>query len=205
MVPLEDSKAGATSLGASPRGAPVFGSLIHASPARIPAESLRVFGVEAEFGFSFARDLPSRSAAYSESEVLDAVGAVHAAIEIVESRFADWKGPDELSKLADTGGNAGVVFGPGYADWRNVDFAHAAVCLAIDGTEAARAPGANKGLHPLANIAWLANTYAPRYGGIRRGHVVLTGSCTGITIAHPGVTVVVDFGSLGQAMVIFDA
>ena len=187
-----------------PRASLVFASTVYTSPARIPAESLHVFGIEAEFGFSFGRDLPPRSGGYSENEVLDAVAAVHAAIEIVDSRFADWKGVPEAPKLADNGGNAGIVIGPACADWRSADFAHHAVRLFLDGKEAVRAAGSKGGVQPLCGLAWLASMYAPRFGGIRRGQVVMTGSCTGITLAHPGASVVADFGSLGQASVAFE-
>lgn len=187
-----------------PRASLVFASTVYTSPARIPAESVHVFGIEAEFGFSFGRDLPPRSGGYSENEVLDAVGAVHAAIEIVDSRFADWKGVSEAPKLADNGGNAGIVIGPAYPDWRSVDFTRNAVCLLVDGREAVRAAGSKEGIQPLREMAWLANTYAPRFGGIRRGQIVMTGSCTGITLAHPGASVVADFGNLGQASVVFE-
>jgi|RhiMethySRZTD1v2_1073278.scaffolds.fasta_scaffold152633_3 2-keto-4-pentenoate hydratase len=187
-----------------PRASLVFASTVYTSPARIPAESLHVFGIETEFGFSFGRDLPPRSGGYSENEVLDAVGAVHAAIEIVDSRFADWKGVSEAPKLADNGGNAGIVIGPAYADWRGVDFTRNAVRLLIDGKEAARAAGSRDGIQPLRALAWLASTYAPRFGGIRRGQVIMTGSCTGITLAYPGASIVADFGSLGQASIVFE-
>lgn len=202
--PVGGFKAGAPP-GGPARGSPVFASLIHRSPAHVPAESLRILAVEAELGFSFQRDLPPRPKSYSEDEVLDAVGAVHAAIEIVESRFADWEGAGGLSKLADNGSNGGVVVGPEYVDWRRVDLTLAPVRLVVDGAEVIQAVGGNKGSHPLSNLPWLANNYAPRYGGIRRGQVVITGSCTGITIARPGATVVADFSSLGQAVVVFDS
>ena len=187
-----------------PRASLVFASTVYTSPARIPAESLHVFGIESEFGFSFGRDLPRRSGGYNENEVLDAVEAVHAAIEIVDSRFADWKGVPEAPKLADNGGNAGIVIGPAHAAWRHVDYARHAMCLRFDGKEVARAGGSKGGILPLRALAWLASTYAPRFGGIRRGQVVMTGSCTGITLAHPGASVVADFGSLGQASVAFE-
>ena len=177
---------------------------VYASPARVHAESLHVFGIETEFGFSFGCDLLPRSMGYSENEVLDAIGTVHAAIEIVDSRFADWKGVSAAPKLADNGGNAGIVIGPAYADWRNVDFTQNAVRLLIDGKEAARAAGSRDGIQPLRGLAWLASTYAPRFGGIRQGQVIMTGSCTGITLAHPGASVVADFGSLGQASLVFE-
>src|SRR6185436_10082594 len=139
-----------------PRASLVFASTVYTSPARVPAESLHVFGIETEFGFSFGRDLPPRSGGYSEHEVLDAVGAVHAAIEIVDSRFVDWKAVSAAPKLADNGGNAGIVIGPAYADWRSVDFPHNAVSLLFDGEEVARAAGSRGGVQPLKAMAWLA-------------------------------------------------
>src|SRR5690349_7066658 len=38
-----------------PRASLVFASTVYTSPARIPAESVHVFGIESEFGFSFGR------------------------------------------------------------------------------------------------------------------------------------------------------
>jgi 2-keto-4-pentenoate hydratase len=77
--PVAGYKAGVS------RASPIFSAVMHASPAQVPAAPLRMFGVEMEFGFSFAGDLPPRSSPYTESEIIDAVGAVHAAIELVET------------------------------------------------------------------------------------------------------------------------
>ena len=71
--------------------------------------------------------------------------------------------------------------------------------------DAADRAAANRGKLSLSNLSWLVNNYAPRYGGIRRGQVAITGSFTGIAVAHPGATVVADLGSLGQASVVFAA
>lgn len=193
MGPVAGFKAGVD------RASPVFASLLHASPARVPAASMRMFGVEMEFGFSFTRDLPPRPAPYSEREVVDAVGAAHAAIEIVESRFADMDEVDELSKLADNGSNEGIVIGPAYADWRSVDLTRVPGRLLIDGKEAGCALGGKRGKLSVPNLVWLVNNLAPRYGGIRRGQIAITGSFTGIAKAHAGASVVADLGGLGQA------
>ncbi len=186
------------------RASPVFASALHASPAGVPAAAMRMFGVEMEFGFSFARDLPPRSAPYEESEVVDAVAAVHAAIEIVESRFVDLDSVDELSKLADNGSNEGIVIGSAYADWRAVDLTQVQGRLLIDGKEAGRAVGGKRGRQSMPNLLWLVNNLASRYGGIRRGQFAITGSFTGIALAHAGATVVADLGSLGQATLVYE-
>ena len=185
------------------RASPVFTSLLHTSPARIPAESLRMFGVEMEFGFSFGRDLPPRPGGYRESDIIDAIDAVHPAIEIVETRFADLEEMDELSKLADNGSNGGVVVGPANSNWRDVDLPQVPVRLLIDGKEVSRTVGGDRGRQSVSSLLWLANNYAHRYGGIKRGQVAITGSFSGILIAAAGATVVADCGNLGQATVVF--
>src|SRR5689334_23697764 len=45
---------------------------------------------EPEFAFRMRSDLPPRPQAYSVREVLDATGTLHPAIEIPDSRFADF-------------------------------------------------------------------------------------------------------------------
>src|ERR1700760_2097979 len=45
---------------------------------------------EPEFAFRMAKDLPPRSEPYTVREVLDVVGTLHPAIEIPDSRFADF-------------------------------------------------------------------------------------------------------------------
>jgi 2-keto-4-pentenoate hydratase len=197
LAPVAGFKAGVN------RASPVFASVLHQSLARVPAETLRLFGVEMEFGFSFARDLSPRATPYSESEVVAAVGAAHAAIEIVESRYLDMDAMDEFSKLADNGSNGGVVIGPAYSAWHALNLEKLPVRLLIDGVEAGRAVGGERGKRSLQNLLWLVNNFAPRYGGVRRGQIAITGSFTGIAKAHAGATVVADLDVLGQASVLF--
>src|SRR5271163_4067992 len=56
--------------------------------ASMAGNEMRV--AEPEFAFRMARDLPPRSSAYTVREVLDAVDTLHPAIEIPDSRFADF-------------------------------------------------------------------------------------------------------------------
>jgi 2-keto-4-pentenoate hydratase len=79
--------------------APIFA--VVAGPARFPAASQHLFGIEAEIAFRFARDLPPHAEPYRRDEVIAAFASVHPAIELVDTRFADWPSIDGLSKLAD--------------------------------------------------------------------------------------------------------
>src|SRR5262249_10216438 len=56
---------------------------------------------EPEFAFRMARDLPPRPAPYSVDDVLAAVETLHPAIEIPDSRFADFVSAGEAQLIAD--------------------------------------------------------------------------------------------------------
>src|SRR6202020_953015 len=56
---------------------------------------------EPEFAFRMATDLPPRTAPYTAAEVLQAVGTLHPAIEIPDSRFVDAVGAGAAQIIAD--------------------------------------------------------------------------------------------------------
>src|SRR3954462_5452053 len=77
---------------------------------------------EPEFAFRMGRSLPPRPAPYSVEEVLAAVDTLHPAIELPDSRFADFVTAGEAQLIADQA--CAHLFVPGAAtgaDWRAVD------------------------------------------------------------------------------------
>ena len=102
-------KVGAPDARAVPSAAPIYQVLF--APARIPASSLNMIGVEAEIAYVFAAGLPRRATPYSTDEALRAVGGCCVAIEVCDSRLADWQAADDLTKLADHGLNYALVIG----------------------------------------------------------------------------------------------
>src|SRR5581483_9408313 len=77
---------------------------------------------EPEFAFRMRSDLPPRPQAYSVREVLDATGTLHPAIEIPDSRFADFVQAGEAQIIADNACAHLFVLGQATsADWRALD------------------------------------------------------------------------------------
>lgn len=187
-------KTGAPSPDADAGFAPIFE--VTASPAVFAASSLRLFGIEAEIAFRLALDLPPRDKPYEEAEIVAAIGSVHPAVELVESRFADFHSADPMAKLADNGSNGALILGPAIPDWQALDLARPPVTIRFDGVEAARTTG-NTGGDPRRLLAALADHLAHRRGGLHAGDVVTSGSCTGLVFARPGTTVAADFGAAG--------
>src|SRR6266480_7551177 len=88
--------------------------------ASMAGNGMRV--AEPEFAFRMKTDLPARSAPYTMQQVLDAVDTLHPAIEIPDSRFADFVGAGEAQLIADNACAHLFVLGPATtADWRSLD------------------------------------------------------------------------------------
>src|SRR6202042_3661328 len=91
---------------------------------------------EAEFAFRFARDLPPRTNPYSVLEVLEAVGTLHPAIEIPDSRFADFVSAGEAQLIADNACAHLFVLGAATgADWRARDLIEERQLITLRGVQ----------------------------------------------------------------------
>jgi 2-keto-4-pentenoate hydratase len=203
LGPIGGWKVGAPGPNEPASFAPIFTGMIVRSPTRLPAVEHRLFGIEGEIAFRFGRALPERARPYEREEVLDAVASLHPVIEVVESRFSDFRAVDRLSQLADFASNGALVYGPAVAkDRPRFDLARPPVRIMIDGTVVAEGTG-NQGGDPVRLLVELVNHVGKRTGGLAANAIVTTGSCTGMVFAHPGGRVVADFGDFGRVEVSF--
>lgn len=183
-------------------GEPVFGRLIagrvHASPAALPAVDFATRVVETEFGFRMARALPARAEPYSLDEVAGAIGAALPALEIVDSRFEEWRKLSALEAVADNVLHSHWVHGAEVADFRDLDLASLEVVTRVNGAEATRGKGANVLGSPLHALLWLANGLSQMGRGLAAGDLVTTGCVTDILELAAGDSAEADFGPLGR-------
>ncbi len=205
-LPVAGYKIGCTSpatqkmLGApGPFPGRVFRPYFLTSPATISASAFHKVGIESEFAFTMAGELPARDAAYSRNEVAEAVAGLHAAIEIVHTCWTDWLEVGVAHIIADNGANGGLVLGPACKAWRALDLPNHEARLSIDGAEKARGKGREVLGHPLDALTWLANDLSRRGFGLRAGDAVTTGTCTGLNFVGAGAAVTVDMGGIGKA------
>lgn len=156
--------------------------------------------VEVEIAFLLARALPGPGV--TAADVLAASAAVAPAIEVIDSRIADWK-ITLVDTIADNASSAGVVVGA----WVPVDRAPplpaVAAALVRSGEVVARGDGAAVLGDPAAAVAWLANALAPLGSRLEAGHVVMPGSCTKAVEVRAGDLVEARFDGLGSASVGF--
>ena len=194
------STAGQKHIGVS---APLAGRLMrercHADGAPVDVQRNRMRVAEAEFAFRMGRDVTAPAGhKLSLEEVIDAVSAVHLAIELPDSRFADFARMGEASLIADFACACDVVMGPqAQVDVRSWDFAGHAVSVLIDGHTVAHGRGSNVLGDPRWALAWLAQELCDHGDHLRAGDWIITGTCVTPVPIAPGQHVRCDFGVLG--------
>jgi 2-keto-4-pentenoate hydratase len=196
-------KIGGWKTGVLPTGvfvAPIFASAVHTSPATLPASGLKIIGIECEIGFLFHRALPPRPQPYTRDEML-AAATLHPTIEVVDSRFQDFRSLDRLIVLSDNVSNGGLVYGVAASGWEGMDLAHPPIEVTADGKHFADCTGVRAG-NPI-DLCLGAVNHVNNRGGITAGTVITTGTHTGLVFTEPGVKIVADFGKLGRVEVSF--
>lgn len=186
-----------------PFAGPFFVSDVAASPARPLAAEHPHLCIEAEFAFRFARPLEPRPTPYTRMAVLEAIGAVVPAFELVGPRFDRVLFDAVPTVIADCGLNAAMVLGRDFTGWRQLDLVRHPVRYSVDGKPRAEGSGAAVMGDPLAVVEWAVNHLSKRGVTLEAGQVVSTGATTGLMYLEPGEIGVADFGVLGQIEVSF--
>jgi 2-keto-4-pentenoate hydratase len=169
--------------------------------ASMAGNEMRV--AEPEFAFRMRIDLPPRPAPYSVAEVLDAVDTLHPAIEIPDSRFADFVTAGEAQLAADNACAHLFVLGEATtADWRARDLVAERPVIMLRGQ---RYVGHGKNVlgDPRVALTWLANELRQLGLTLRAGEVVTTGTCHPPLAIAAGDRMEADFGVLGKVSVGF--
>lgn len=157
---------------------------------------------EVEFAFRMADDLPPRRTPYTQREVMDAVGSLHPAIEIPDSRFADFAHAGAAQLIADDACAHWFVLGRATESaWRTLDLARHRVAGSVTGSPPAEGSGFNVLGDPRIALTWLANELSGLGVTLKAGQVVTTGTCVTPMPLARGTRVDADLGKLGTATI----
>jgi 2-keto-4-pentenoate hydratase len=179
---------------------------VHEDGDAIPLGANRMRVAECEFAFRMGRDLPPRPTRYARNEVLDAVADLHLAIEIPDSRYADFVTAGGPQIIADNACAHLFVLGPlAPPIWRELDLAAHRVVAKVGGRYEREGVGANVLGHPLIALTWLANELSAMGVTLASGQVVTTGTCLRPLEIEPGDEVSADYGVLGRVECSFQA
>jgi 2-oxo-3-hexenedioate decarboxylase len=151
--------------------------------------------VEPEIAFLLGRDV---AAPATVTSVLAATEAVFAAVDVLDSRYADFRFrlPDVV---ADNASAAIFLTGPRAVRPTDLpDLGLVGCVLRVDGDVQATSAGAAVMGHPAASVAWLANQLAVRKQQLQAGWLVFSGGLTEPVRLAAGVSVTAEFDGLGS-------
>jgi 2-keto-4-pentenoate hydratase len=166
----------------------------------VAADDLIQPRVEIEVAFVLGSSLPKRGC--NAADVIRATEFILPAIEIIDSRIADWK-IGIVDTIADNASSAKVVLGGNPVRLQDVDVRNLGAALRLNGEIVETGTAAAVLGNPVTSVAWLAQTIGRFDLVLEPGHVILPGSCTRAVPVQAGDSVHADFDELGPVDVSF--
>ena len=152
--------------------------------------------VEAEIAFVLDRPLAGDDVEIDD--VLRATGAVRPALEVIDSRVAEWRIAIE-DTIADNASSGLVVFGPP-SPLGNLDLVSERVEVTVGAASASGSGEAVLG-HPAAGVAWLVRALARHAEGLEAGEVIIPGAMARALPFAAGDVLRASFSTLGELTV----
>lgn len=158
----------------------------------LPADRFIHPRVEPEVCFLLRKPLEG---AVTPLQALDAVEAVAPALEVIDSRYRDFRF-SLADVIADNASSAGVVIGPWHR--ADTDVANLGIVLAVDGRTAQVGTTAAILGHPLRSLVAAARLVAAAGERLEAGSLVMAGGATAAIELRPGASVTAEFQRLGR-------
>lgn len=150
--------------------------------------------VEPELAFVLSEDL---SGDVGPREAMSTVGAVHPALEVIDSRYRDFEFT-LVDVVADNASSSAFVLGSMPPSPEALDLANLGMVMSINGGVEETGSSAAILEHPARSLAALSTMLDERGEGLEAGQVVLAGAATGAVFIEPGDHVSLEVDSLGK-------
>jgi 2-oxo-3-hexenedioate decarboxylase len=183
---------------------PIFGFLLDyfARPDGGEIQTGDLIHPKVEAEIAFVTNKPLRGPGCHIGDVLAATDFVLPAVEIIDSRYRDFKF-DLKSVIADNASSSRFVTGGVHRKANDVDLKNLGVVLEKNGYVVATAAGAAILGHPAASIAMLANMLGERGEEIPAGTFIMAGAATEAVSVEAGDHIVARYQDLGQVSMKF--
>jgi 2-keto-4-pentenoate hydratase len=156
--------------------------------------------VEAEVAFVMARTPDARR--LTTAELLDSVAYALPAIEIVDSRIADWN-IRIVDTIADNASSGLFVLGTKPVHLEEIDLRLCGMVLEKNGEPTSFGAGAACLGNPLHALGWLAAKMADVGRPLSEGDVILSGALGPMVAVAPGDSIEARISGLGTVRVLF--
>jgi len=149
--------------------------------------------VEPELAFLLKKDLPAN---VTNAQALSAVEAIAPALEIIDSRYKDFKF-NLPEVIADNASSSGFVVG----NWHSptVDFSNLGLVMSIDGRPVHVGSTAALLGHPIRSLVAAARLAAGAGEPLKAGDIILAGGATPAEWIKAGQYIEVEMQGLGRA------
>ncbi|GGB87230.1 2-keto-4-pentenoate hydratase [Marinobacterium zhoushanense] len=151
--------------------------------------------IEAELAFVLKDEL--KGPGIHIGDVLRATDFVMPAVEVIDSRYKDFKF-DLKSVIADNSSSSRFVTGGRMADVADLDLKTLGVVMEINGEVVQTGAGAAVLGHPAASVAMLANMLAERGESLKAGSFIMIGAITAAVQVNKGDNFTVHYQGLGS-------
>jgi 2-keto-4-pentenoate hydratase len=179
----------------------LFSDMLHAADAPIATSRYLQPRAEPEVALVLAR--PLRGPGVGVADLVSATAYAVPAIEIIDSRIADWR-IGLLDTIADNASGGGVVLGQTPTALAGIDLSMTGCVLRRNGRIQHTGAGAAVLGSPLHAATWLADTLTRRGVELAAGHIILTGSLTAAVPVRPGDAITASLDRLGAVTAVFD-
>ncbi len=178
---------------------PDFGHLMddfaHLEHQAIPLQGYLQPRIEPEIAFVLRK--PLTGPGVTVTQAIDAVDYVLPALEIVDSRVADWK-ITLVDTIADNASSGGFVLGSTPTRLQDVDLRLTGCVFSSNSRIVGTGAGGAVLGSPITSLVWLANTVGALGTTLEAGHVILPGSVTSMVPVAPGDVLTATFAGLGS-------
>ena len=178
----------------------IFASMVVENGASVAIDTLLQPKIEPEIAFILDREL--RGPGVTSLDVLSATRFVVPALEIIDSRIADWK-IKLCDTIADNASSARIVLGNSAKRVDELDLKLVGMVLEKNGEIAQTGAGGAVLGHPAVAVAWLANAIGQFGVSLGPGEIVMPGALCAATDVRAGDLLQASFAGLGSVAVRF--
>jgi len=168
----------------------------------IPTATFLQPRIEPEIALVLKR--PLQGPGVTAAEAISAVDFVVPALEVVDSRIADWK-ITLADTIADNASSGAVVLGSTPTSLSDVDLRLVGAVMTCDCQIVGTGAGGAVLGSPITSLVWLANAVGARGVTLEAGHVILPGALCSMVQVQPGSIITASFAGLGTVTAKFSS
>jgi len=151
--------------------------------------------IEPEIAFFIAKDLKGK---VSEEEVLAACSGVCVALEVLDSRYTQFKYFSMEDVISDNSSSSMFILGEKISDFKNINLSDLQMKMKINGELVQEGNSNAISGNPVLSVVQLCELLAEREQYLRRGQVVLAGAATAAVALEKGMTITLEVQDLSN-------